>query len=67
MGQTRLDRLPKRQRSRSYVAPEEIHEYVTLSECQIGEIRKGLIEADRGEFATPQRMRRTIAKWTRSR
>jgi RHH-type transcriptional regulator, rel operon repressor / antitoxin RelB len=63
---TRLDRLSKAtQRSRSYVAAEAIREYVTLNEWQIGEIRKALSEADRGEFATPQKVRRTITKWTR--
>jgi RHH-type transcriptional regulator, rel operon repressor / antitoxin RelB len=63
---TRLDRLSKAtQRSRSFVAAEAIREYVTLNEWQIGEIKKALGEADRGEFATPQEVRRTIRKWTR--
>ena len=63
---TRLDRLSKAtQRSRSFVAAEAIREYVTLNEWQIGEIRKGLGEADRGEFATPQEVRRTVTKWIR--
>jgi predicted transcriptional regulator len=53
------------QRSRSFVAAEAIREYVTLNEWQIGEIRKALVEADRGEFATPQEVQRTIKKWTR--
>ncbi|MFZ0310686.1 MAG: CopG family ribbon-helix-helix protein [Candidatus Sulfotelmatobacter sp.] len=62
----RLDRLSKAtQRSRSFVAAEAIREYVTLNEWQIGEIRKALVEADRGEFATPQEVQRTIKKWTR--
>jgi RHH-type rel operon transcriptional repressor/antitoxin RelB len=62
----RLDRLSKAtQRSRSFVAAEAIREYVTLNEWQIGEIRRALSEADRGEFATPQEVRRTITKWTR--
>jgi RHH-type transcriptional regulator, rel operon repressor / antitoxin RelB len=63
---TRLDRLSKAtQRSRSFVAAEAIREYVTLNEWQIGEIKKALGEADWGEFATPQEVRRTIRKWTR--
>jgi RHH-type transcriptional regulator, rel operon repressor / antitoxin RelB len=63
---SRLDRLSKAtQRSRSFVAAEAIREYVTLNEWQIGEIRKALGEADRGEFATPQQVRRTINKWHR--
>jgi predicted transcriptional regulator len=62
----RLDRLSKAtQRSRSFVAAEAIREYVTLNEWQIGEIRKALGEADRGEFATPQEVQRAIKKWTR--
>jgi predicted transcriptional regulator len=62
----RLDRLSKAtQRSRSFVAAEAIREYVTLNEWQIGEIKKALGEADRGEFATPQEVQRTIKKWTR--
>ena len=63
---SRLDRLSKAtQRSRSFVAAEAIREYVTLNEWQIGEIRKALGEADRGEFATPQEVRRTMKKWSR--
>lgn len=63
---SRLDRLSKAtQRSRSFVAAEAIREYVTLNEWQIGEVKKALGEADRGEFATPQEVQRTIKKWTR--
>jgi predicted transcriptional regulator len=63
---TRLERLSKAtQRSRSFVAAEAIREYVTLNEWQIGEIRKALVEADRGEFSTSQEVQRTIKKWTR--
>ncbi len=63
---TRLDRLSKAtQRSRSFVAAEAIRDYVTLNEWQIGEIKKALVEADRGEFATPQEVQRSMKKWTR--
>ena len=63
---SRLDRLSKAtQRSRSFVAAEAIREYVTLNEWQISEIKKALGEADRGEFATPQEVQRTIKKWIR--
>jgi len=63
---SRLDRLSKAtQRSRSFVAAEAIREYVTLNEWQIGEIKKALNEADRGEFAPHQEVQRTIKKWTR--
>ncbi len=63
---TRLDRLSKAtQRSRSFVAAEAIRDYVTLNEWQIGEIKKALVEADRGEFAAPQEVQRSMKKWTR--
>jgi predicted transcriptional regulator len=63
---SRLERLSKAtQRSRSFVAAEAIREYVTLNEWQIGEIKKALGEADRGEFATPQEVQRSMNKWTR--
>ena len=61
----RLDRLAKAQRrSRSYVATEAIREYVRVNEWQILETQKALGEADRGEFASPQEVRRVLKKWT---
>lgn len=61
----RLDRLAKAQRrSRSYVATEAIREYVKVNEWQILETRKALAEADRGEFASPEDVRRVLKKWT---
>ena len=60
-----LDRLAKAQRrSRSFIAVEAIREYVAANEWQIEQIRKGLKEADRGDFATEQQVRRTLDKWT---
>jgi RHH-type rel operon transcriptional repressor/antitoxin RelB len=62
----RLDRLSKAtQRSRSFVAAEALREYVALNEWQISEIRKALAEADRGEFASSEEVKRTLKKWTR--
>jgi RHH-type transcriptional regulator, rel operon repressor / antitoxin RelB len=62
----RLDRLAKAQRrSRSYVANEAIREYVRLNEWQILETQRALAEADRGEFASPEDVRRVLNKWTR--
>ena len=64
----RLDGLAKAQRrSRSFVAAEAIREYVKVNEWQIEEIKKGLAEADRGEFATDGEVRRVMRKWTRRR
>ena len=61
-----LDRLAKAtQRSRSFLAAEAIREYVALNEWQIEETRRALEEADRGEFASEEQVRRTVRKWTR--
>jgi predicted transcriptional regulator len=62
----KLDRLAKAtERSRSYLVAEAIREYVDLNEWQIEEIKKGLREADAGDFATDQEMEQTIGKWVR--
>ncbi len=70
----RLDRKLKRQldklayathRSRSYLAAAAIREYVALNAWQVGAIERAVAEADRGEFASEQEVRRTIKKWTR--
>jgi RHH-type transcriptional regulator, rel operon repressor / antitoxin RelB len=61
-----LDRLSKAtSRSRSFVAAEAIREYVALNNWQIEETRKGLVEADRGEFASDKDVQRTLKKWMR--
>jgi RHH-type rel operon transcriptional repressor/antitoxin RelB len=60
-----LDRLSRSMsRSRSFVAAQAIREYVSLNDWQIEEIKKGVAEADRGEFASDKEMERTIKKWT---
>ncbi len=62
----RLDRLSKSMnRSRSFVAAEAIQEYVALNEWQIGEIKKAIAAADRGEFATDQQVEQALKRWTR--
>lgn len=62
----RLDGLAKAQRrSRSFIAAEAIREYVAVNEWQIEEIKRAIAEADRGEFATDEQVRRTMSKWTR--
>jgi RHH-type transcriptional regulator, rel operon repressor / antitoxin RelB len=61
-----LDRLSKSMnRSRSFVAAQAIQEYVSVNEWQINEIKKGLAEADAGDFATDEEMRQTIRRLTR--
>ena len=61
-----LDRLAKAtERSRSFLAGEAIREYVALNQWQIEETHRALEEADRGEFASEEQVRRTLRKWTR--
>lgn len=60
-----LDHLAKAQRrSRSFIAAEAIREYVAVNAWQIEEINKGLEEADRGDFASEEQVRRSVSKWT---
>jgi len=62
----RLDRLSKSMnRSRSFVAAQAIQEFVSVNEWQINEIKKGLAEADAGDFATDEEMQQTIRRLTR--
>jgi RHH-type rel operon transcriptional repressor/antitoxin RelB len=62
----KLDRLSKSlNRSRSFVAAQAIQEFVSVNEWQINEIKKGLAEADAGDFATDEEMRQTIRRLTR--
>lgn len=64
----KLDRLSSAMnRSRSFVAAEAIREYVALNDWQIAEIKKGIAEADRGEFASEAAVDETIRKWTNRR
>jgi RHH-type rel operon transcriptional repressor/antitoxin RelB len=61
-----LDRLSKSMsRSRSFVAAQAIQEYVSVNEWQIAEIKKGLAEADAGDFATDEEVQQVMKKWTR--
>ena len=63
---SQLDRLSKSMnRSRSFVAAQAIQEFVTVNEWQIDEIRKGLAEADAGDFATDEEVQQVMKKWTR--
>jgi RHH-type rel operon transcriptional repressor/antitoxin RelB len=58
-----LDRISKSMnRSRSFVAAQAIQEYVSVNEWQISEIKKGLAEADAGDFATEEEVQQTIRK-----
>jgi predicted transcriptional regulator len=62
----KLDRLSKSMnRSRSFVAAQAIQEFVSVNEWQINEIKKGLAEADAGDFATDEEVQQVMKKWTR--
>ena len=61
----KLDRLSSAMnRSRSFVAAEAIREYVELNDWHVAEIKKGIAEADRGEFASAAEVKQTVRKWT---
>jgi RHH-type rel operon transcriptional repressor/antitoxin RelB len=63
---SQLDRLSKSMnRSRSFVAAQAIQEFVTVNEWQISEIKKGIVEADAGDFASDEEMQQTIKRLTR--
>ena len=62
----KLDKLAKStRRSRSFLAAEAIQEYVALNEWQIEEIKKGVREADAGNFATEEEVAAVRRKWKR--
>ena len=61
-----LDKLAhSTNRSKSFLAAEAIREYVAMNMWQIEEIKKGIAEADRGEFATDADVQRVVGKWTK--
>jgi predicted transcriptional regulator len=60
-----LDSLSKAtSRTRSFLAAEAIREYVSLNEWQVAEIRKGIDEADRGDFASEKAVEKMVKKWS---
>jgi RHH-type rel operon transcriptional repressor/antitoxin RelB len=62
----KLDKLADAtRRSRSFLAAEAIRDYVSLNSWQIEEIHKGLAEAERGEFASENEVKRVAKKWAR--
>jgi RHH-type transcriptional regulator, rel operon repressor / antitoxin RelB len=64
----KLDRLSSAMnRSRSFIAAEAVREYVALNDWQIAEIKKGIAEADRGEFASDAEVEQTVRKLTARR
>ena len=60
----RLDGLAEAtQRSKSFLAAQAIREFVDLNEWQIQEIRRALVEADGGDFASDELVRNVLGKW----
>ncbi len=51
-------------RPKSWVCERALEDFVALQKWQIGEIQKGLAEADAGEFATQEEVEATFAKWS---
>ncbi len=60
----RLDLLAEKlDRPRSYLAAQAIDDYLAREEWQIAEIEAGIVEADRGEFASVDDLARVVAKY----
>jgi predicted transcriptional regulator len=55
----------KLDRSRSYVAAQAIEDFVSREEWQLADIKAGLREAERGEFASDAEVAATIAKYAK--
>jgi predicted transcriptional regulator len=61
-----LDKLAEAtQRSRSFLIAEAVRDYVAVNEWQVGEIKKAVAEADRGEFASEEEVKTTFRKRAR--
>ncbi len=60
----RLNRLAQStHRSKAILAAEAIRDFLELSEWQMQEIKNGIKEADEGDFATEQAVRKTLTRW----
>ncbi len=61
---SRLDQLSKiTDRSKSYLAAEAIREFIELNEWQLREIEQAVQEANNGEFASEQAVKKVLKKW----
>jgi RHH-type rel operon transcriptional repressor/antitoxin RelB len=52
-------------RRHSFAEADSTQKYVALSDWRIEEIKKGITEADRGDFASDKDVEQTAKKWTR--
>lgn len=53
-------------RTKTFLAVQAIKEFVGQQSWQISEIKKGLAEADAGDFATDEELEALKAKWSRN-
>jgi RHH-type rel operon transcriptional repressor/antitoxin RelB len=59
----RLDRLAEvTRRSKSFLAAEALRDFVELNERLLQEIKDAIKEADDGDFATDQTIKKTLGK-----
>ena len=54
-----------RDSTRSFLVNEAMREYITREAWQVAEIRKALLEADAGDFATDSELQTTWEQWTK--
>jgi predicted transcriptional regulator len=52
-------------RDRSYILNEAIDAYLDAHQWQIAHIKKGLRQAEAGQFATEKEVARAFARWRR--
>lgn len=52
-------------RNRSYVLNEAIEAYLDIHEWQVEHIKKGLRQAQSGQFASAREVRKAFARWRR--
>ncbi|HEY5162706.1 MAG TPA: CopG family transcriptional regulator [Terriglobales bacterium] len=64
----RIDELSiSTSRCRNTLIKEALANYLDLQMWQVAEIRKGIAEADRGDFASDSEVRRILNRYTKRR
>jgi len=64
----RLESLAKStDRTKSWLAAEAIRSFVEVQEWQVGEITRGVADADAGDFATSAEVEAVFGKWAEAR
>jgi predicted transcriptional regulator len=64
----RIDELSiSTRRRRNALIKEALANYLDLQMWQVAEIRKGIAEADRGDFASDSEVRRILNRYTKRR